>query len=226
MGDSCVIIMAKWPALGATKTRLAACIGTAAAERLSMAFLQDTLNLAASVRGAVTLIAYSPPDRRQDFAALGRGPSLLHQQPAGDLGARLAAGFASAFAHGFRRAIAIATDSPTLPVRILAEAVSAINDSRLVLGPATDGGYYLIGMSRLHAGLFEEIDWSTERVLTQTLARAAGARLRPVLLPAWYDVDDADGLTRLESDIARDGRLCPATRAALEEIAGTIPVSA
>jgi hypothetical protein len=101
----------------------------------------------------------------------------------------------------------INSDSPTLPVGYLVSAARALSapGDRIVLGPATDGGYYLIGMKRLHAGLFEGISWSTARVLSETLVRAESLGLPVVSLPSWYDVDDAATLQTLIGEVL-DGK--------------------
>jgi glycosyltransferase A (GT-A) superfamily protein (DUF2064 family) len=94
-------------------------------------------------------------------------------------------------------------DSPTLPTEVLVEAVHRLQEpgDRVVLGPAADGGYYLIGLKRLHRRLFEEIDWSTERVYRQTLVRAGEIGIPVASLPQWYDVDDDETLEVLAGEI-------------------------
>ena len=102
-------------------------------------------------------------------------------------------------------------DSPTLPTELLvltAELLAAPGD-RAVLGPSDDGGYYLLGLKRRHERMFQDIDWSTERVAAQTLARAGELGLPIHVLPTWYDVDDAATLRRLHGELF-DG---PAVRA-------------
>ncbi len=93
---------------------------------------------------------------------------------------------------------------PTLPTAMLVEAARALAKpgDRVVLGGAEDGGYYLIGLKRPHRRLFEDIDWSTDRVLRQTLERAAEIGLSVHALPIWYDVDDVASLRRLIGDLA------------------------
>jgi hypothetical protein len=94
-------------------------------------------------------------------------------------------------------------DSPTLPVAYLVAAATllAAPGDRIVLGPATDGGYYLIGMKRPHPGLFEGVAWSTDQVMAQTLERAESLGLGVALLPTWYDVDDAETLRMLTREV-------------------------
>jgi glycosyltransferase A (GT-A) superfamily protein (DUF2064 family) len=95
------------------------------------------------------------------------------------------------------------SDSPTLPVAYLVAAATAlaVPGDRVVLGPSTDGGYYLIGLKQPHQRLFEDIDWSTERVAAQTLARANQLGLEVHQLPSWYDVDDAEALRVLGGEL-------------------------
>ncbi len=218
MNDACVIVIAKWPRPGAVKTRLAAQIGTDAASRLSAAFLEDTLDLVCAVEGAAPLIAYTPPENLPQFEALARGRSLFTVQPSGNFGVRLQAAFADAFALGFTRVLIIGSDSPTLPPALLEQALSLLEDAPLVIGPATDGGYYLLGMKVLQERLFEQIDWSTERVFGQTMARAAELALEPAVLSPWYDVDEPEALQQLRRDVEQPGSHCLHTRLALRGI--------
>jgi glycosyltransferase A (GT-A) superfamily protein (DUF2064 family) len=98
----------------------------------------------------------------------------------------------------------IDSDSPTMPQHALLQAVERLSrpGDRMVLGGSDDGGYYLIGIKHLHHRLFENIDWSTERVFAQTLERAGEIRVSAELLPTWYDVDDAATLERLQRELA------------------------
>src|SRR5579883_1458056 len=196
----CVIVMAKQPVAGRAKTRLAAAIGADTALRLAWAFLDDTLVLVRELPARV-LLSYTPPEARALFAQRLPPNAFLHAQPEGDLGVRLAAAFRCAFAVGAGRAIVIATDSPSLPPGYLVDALAALRRHEVVIGPADDGGYYLLGLTRLLPSLFEGIAWSTERVFAQTLARCAELGIAPYVLAPWYDVDDAAGLARLETDL-------------------------
>ena len=97
----------------------------------------------------------------------------------------------------------INSDSPTLPIGYLVAAATilAATGDRIVIGPSTDGGYYLIGMKHQHSGLFEDIAWSTDQVFSQTIARAEALGLPVVQLPTWYDVDNAETLQLLIREI-------------------------
>ena len=134
------------------------------------------------------------------------------------------------FAAGYSSVCLVNADSPTLPTRFLVETVLRLRESgdRVVLGPAADGGYYLIGMKQFHPRLFEEIDWSTERVFRQTLARAGEIGVTVATLPEWYDVDEEETLAMLAREIGpcrsaaspyRNGYQAPKTTAFLEKLA-------
>ncbi|GIX46000.1 MAG: hypothetical protein KatS3mg131_0211 [Candidatus Tectimicrobiota bacterium] len=112
---------------------------------------------------------------------------------------------ATLLSRGFAGAVLIGSDLPTLPVAYLQHAVSlvAMPHVDVVLGPSTDGGYYLVGMRQLHAGLFAGVPWSTAAVWRETQRRATALGLRVATLPAWYDVDRAADLPRLRHDLQR-----------------------
>jgi hypothetical protein len=123
------------------------------------------------------------------------------------LGASLRHAAEDLLAAGYGAACLVNADSPNLPTTFLVDAARALQKpgDRVVLGPAEDGGYYLIGLKRPHRRLFEDIDWSTERVFGQTLNRAAELRLETVTLPYWYDVDDVASLRRLAGELLGGG---------------------
>ena len=107
------------------------------------------------------------------------------------------------FDAGYSSVCLVNADSPTLPTEFLVETVRRLQEpgDRVVLGPAADGGYYLIGLKQFHRRLFEEIDWSTERVYRQTLARAGEIGVTVATLPEWYDVDDEETLAMLAREL-------------------------
>ena len=193
-----VIVLAKEPSMPGAKTRLAADVGGERATELCAAFVRDSLEIATS--GARRLyIAASPEDAVGLFRS--RAPrARCFAQPEADFGARLAHAFETALADGASRPVLIGTDSPTLPPHLLSVAHCALATHDIVLGPADDGGYYVIGMNAAQPLLFDGIDWSTERVLSQTLERARAVGLNVFLLPPWYDIDTGRDLERLASD--------------------------
>ena len=113
----------------------------------------------------------------------------------------------------------LSADTPTLPTAALVQAADLLlkgNDRRVVLGGCDDGGYYLLGMRTLHAGLFTDITWSTDTVAEATRNRAAALGLELLELPSWYDIDDAAALARLFQDV--DGYAAPWTKGAIEAL--------
>jgi rSAM/selenodomain-associated transferase 1 len=196
--DGDVIVFAKAPFPGHAKTRLAAEVGTEQAAALCDAFVHDTLELAAK-KARRLYVAVSPPEAMGVFYS--RAPhARCFAQHGSDFGTRLLQAFERALADGAQHPVLIGTDSPTLPAHLVSVAQGALMTHDVVLGPAADGGYYLVGMNVAHPGLFKSIDWSTDRVLGQTIARAKAAGLSLFLLPPWYDVDTGRDLKRLESD--------------------------
>ena len=191
-------LFAKAPVPGEAKTRLIPELGPERAARVAEAFLRDAAQRFSPVAEARWL-CYSPaqPATTAWFEQLADGKWSLWPQPNTPLGERLARFFQDAFARGHRQVIALGADSPTLPIEHLSQAFRELERVDCVVGPATDGGYYLLGLSRPLPSLFEAIDFSTERVLGQTVDRVIQARATLAVLPPWYDVDGPADLTML-----------------------------
>jgi rSAM/selenodomain-associated transferase 1 len=204
--------MAKHPVPGRVKTRLARVLGPKTACDLFRAFILDLADRLRPLPYEVTW-AYWP--RAAPFAALLPGARCAPQRGR-DLGARMADAVAVAFAAGRGPVLVIGADAPHVPTAALAEAARALVETAdLVLGPAEDGGYYLIGLRGPEPSLFQSIAWGTDGVLTATLARAAARGLRTHLLPGTFDVDEADDLMRLRALLARGEVDLPRTAAVL-----------
>lgn len=201
--------MAKTPRVGEAKTRLVPPLSPAEAAALSACFIKDAAaNIAAAGRRAPIdgYIAYWPPGSAAELPSLPAGTGLVASRRAG-LGASLPDAVADLLSVGYGGVCLINSDSPTLPADILVDAAQAIcaPGDRVVLGPAEDGGYYLIGLKETHPRLFEDIAWSTPFVFAQTIERARDIGLPTVLLPRWYDVDDLASLRRLNAELLRAG---------------------
>jgi uncharacterized protein len=227
-GDRCAVaIMAKAPRRGDVKTRLVPPLSAAEASALSGAFIRDVAEnilAAAEVAPIDAWVAYAPAGSEAEFAALLPSPIRLLPPRRGGLGASLFDATEDLLAAGYGAACLVNADSPTLPTAVLADAARALAapGDRIVLGPAADGGYYLIGLKRPHRRLFEDIEWSTGRVSRQTLDRAAEIGLASVMLPSWYDVDDVASLRKLAGEFAaarRVGYPAPHTAAVLRRLA-------
>jgi rSAM/selenodomain-associated transferase 1 len=209
-----VAVMAKAPAAGTVKTRLCPPLSPAEAADLAEAFLRDTWTAVCALDGVLPAVVHAPEDARAFFEALAPGAPLFPQRGA-DLGARMARAFDDLLALDIAGAMLVGSDAPTLPRATLAEAVAAIADADLVLGPSEDGGYYLIGLRAPRPDLFTGIAWSTAAVFDATVRRARAAGLRTAILPPWFDVDTPADLDRLASSLEEPSARAPHTRRAL-----------
>lgn len=201
-GGELLGVFAKQPVAGQCKTRMAAVIGGDSAARVAEAFLRDTAARFDRTGGARCL-AYTPPtaEARRSFEGLGGGRYELWPQPEGDLGLRLAAFFEEGLARS-DRVVVIGADSPSLPIEYVERAFALLHDVDCVLGPAADGGFYLMGLRRGNDRLWGGIEWSTPRVLGQIVERIIEARFSLSMLPVWYDVDTWDDLQLLDGHLA------------------------
>lgn len=195
-------VMTKAPVTGASKTRLAPPLKPNEAAELSACFLRDTCDniLLTGLNKAVEGVAvYTPTGAEAFFDGLVPASFSRISQRGSLFGDRLFHAAEDLFSLGYDSLCLIDSDSPTLPSEFLQAAVSALAPpgDRMVLGPAEDGGYYLIGLKKPHRRLFEDVDWSTSRVLAQTIERAKEIELPVTLLPVWFDVDDAATLRQL-----------------------------
>lgn len=220
-------IICKAPQPGRSKTRLATAIGEVAASELSACFLRD-------VATAIDAIPEALGRRGYGVYAPAGAEHIMHKLlPAGfglllqvgdNLGYVLLGATRALLEGGHDCVLLVNGDSPTLPMRFLVQAVEALREpgDRMVLGPTSDGGYYLIGLKRPHQHLFTQIAWGTETVARATRERATEIGLATTLLPEWYDVDDIQTLRWLQDELAghstrfRAGAFAPASRAFLK----------
>ena len=207
-GTCGVAVMAKASAPGRTKTRLVPPLTFDEAAALNTAFLRDVAdNLLAAARHAAIAgyAAYAPPGSEGFFRGLLPPAIGLIDAGLPNLGDCLFRTIGEILARGHGSAVVLNSDSPTLPTAFLVETAEMLArpGERAVLGPASDGGYYLLGLKTAHRRLFDDIAWSTERVAGETLERARGIGLDVHMLPVWYDVDDIEGLRRLVGEVYR-----------------------
>lgn len=229
-GGFCALaVMTKAPQAGKVKTRLTPPLSSEEAAALNTCFLRDT---AAAIARTVKLgtargiAVYTPVGAEEAYAGILPEEFELVPQRGDSFGERLVFATEDLLRLGFDSVCLIDSDSPTVPQQAFAEAVELLSDATdsIVLGPSDDGGYYLIGLKKLHRELFEDIDWSTDRVLEQTIQRAREIEVPVHLLPTWYDVDDRATLHRLCQEFfgangtASPGYPAPATRQFLDEL--------
>jgi rSAM/selenodomain-associated transferase 1 len=206
-----LVVFARAPVLGQVKTRLGRLIGDQAALALYRAFVDDTCLMSAGLGARRVLAVAGEPDAWLEKLAKSQRMELK-QQGEGDLGARMQQAMAEYAARG--PVCIIGTDAPTLPRAHLHTALDALVEHEVVLGPADDGGYYLVGAQRSVPELFADVPWSTPGVLAATLRNLAGRDV--FTLPGWYDVDEAHDLDRLRAELAGlPVVVAPATRRAL-----------
>ncbi len=182
-----LLILLKAPILGTVKTRLAADTGPDTALSIYRRLL-DQVVMTLSPLSAVEL-HFTPATEGQLLSPWLKPGWSLHPQSEGNLGDRMLHAFSQAFATGAKRVVMIGTDCPSVKLADIRRALTVLVDHDLVLGPATDGGYWLIGLNRLHPELFNDINWSTSAVLSETLACAKRLRLSHQLLRPLSDVD-------------------------------------
>jgi rSAM/selenodomain-associated transferase 1 len=216
-GLCALAVMTKAPQAGRVKTRLVPPLTPEEAAELNKCFLRDTaaaISSACSRRPAddegktrsSPIAVYTPVGAERAYTDVLPTDFSLLSQRGDEFGERLYLAVEDLFKCGFDSLCLIDSDSPTVPAENFEEAVELLSTSedRVVLGPSDDGGYYLIGMNKPHRHLFEQIDWSTERVLNQTMQRATEIGIEVKLLPTGYDVDDDASLRRLRDELLTD----------------------
>lgn len=192
-------LFAKRPVAGEVKTRLAAETSPEWAAQVADAFLHDCLDRFGTVH-ADRILAYAPDDAGTFFANVVSSQWRLTPQGDGDLGVRMARFYTREMQAGAQRIVLLGADSPTLPLSFIEQAFAELERADVVIGPATDGGYYLLGCTRRLPPIFEGITWGSGDVLTQTIQRLGDARL--ALLPPWYDVDTLEDWRMLQGHLA------------------------
>ena len=187
--STCAVLFAKKPAPGAVKTRLQSHLGPSEAARLYEALLLDCATVLHATQAAAKVVAFTPAHAEDVLRTLLApiGAFEYVPQPEGDLGQRMEGLMQWAFAQKAERVVLVGSDSPSLPAAYIDEGLALLREKEVVLGPSTDGGYYLVGRRKGESRIFQDVAWSTGMVLEQTLARLGTQTLG--LLPPWYDVD-------------------------------------
>jgi rSAM/selenodomain-associated transferase 1 len=214
-------VVAKEPVAGLAKTRLVPALGEVGAARAAAAMLADTL-AAVRASGADPWLCFTPAEARERLGRLAPGFGLL-AQGAGDLGDRLAACLGDLLGTGADRVVIVGADTPQVPPATYRRAFSLLDEADVVLGPALDGGYYLVAAKAARPDLFVGITMGTGTVLSETLARAAGAGLQVALLPPLRDLDRVEDLAAALAIGELDG--ARATHAAATELLASIPAA-
>jgi rSAM/selenodomain-associated transferase 1 len=216
-----LVVMLKVPVAGQVKTRLVPLLTEKDAARLYRRFIQDTFNCINILNGIDIIAAYTPKNLKLRVKKIVPAGTVIIPQKGKDLGQRLSNIFSELFSFGYKKIAIIGSDSPDLPIGYIKKSFTLLKGkTELVLGPAQDGGYYLIAMSNLLSPLgtdlksvpkggwgafageiFQDIPWSTDAVFKKTMEKAKKAGLKAAILPKWYDVDDADSLKVLRNSL-------------------------
>jgi rSAM/selenodomain-associated transferase 1 len=196
--DCCVLLFVKYPEKEQVKHRLAVGLTEDIAVELYRNFVLDTLSMLDELSLPFFICFYPPLDQKKFFNWLGTQYQFLPQEGTG-LGERMRSCFERVFSLGFHRAVLIGSDSPDLPGEYLRDAFTVLQTQEVVLGPAVDGGYYLIGFrnTTFTPSVFEAIHWSTPSVLAETIEKIKKANCTVRLLPSWSDVDTINDLRNL-----------------------------
>ena len=194
----CILVFLRYPEIGRVKTRLSADIGDFHSAGLYRCFILDLLSRIKKLK--MDLVLYVYPDNSIDkFAAWLGSEYIFAPQQGDDLGQRMRNGFLDTFSGGYERAVLIGSDIPDLPLGIIREAFEALGRGDAVIGPAVDGGYYLIGFrgDAFSREVFQGMRWGTDSVFGETVSvlRRLGIALH--VLPEWHDVDRIDDLLSL-----------------------------
>ncbi|MHA6757110.1 TIGR04282 family arsenosugar biosynthesis glycosyltransferase [Streptacidiphilus sp. PAMC 29251] len=202
-GTPAILVMAKPPRPGTVKTRLHPLLGPLRCAELQAELIRHTVELA-TAHASRTYLAYAPDDGRDSISTAVPADVRLLVQRGEDLGQRLAAAVTDTFADGAGPLLVIGTDAPTLTGDRLSAAFTALEHHDVALGPALDGGYYLIGLRAPHTSLFalDPDVWSTERVLAATCALADGEALSMGMLRPLRDLDTPEDAAALLTDPA------------------------
>ena len=204
---TCVIVFAKNPMPNQVKTRLIPNLSPEQAATLYTAFLTDGCDTLAKLPDVDLIIAYTPAKARSDLQRLIGDDALYIPQIGAGLGERLTSATQWAAEHRYTQILLVGSDSPTLPITYVSKALTLLDSRDIVLGPSTDGGYYLIGFSvetveTTVPYIFKDIAWSTANVFQQTVARICSRKATLGILPPWYDIDTAEDLAFLHAHIS------------------------
>lgn len=197
-GDSCILLFTKCPVNRQVKTRLAAHIGQQAARRLYEVFVLDTLALLEAMNVPLR-ICFDPLGAEEQIKQWLGGKYSYVAQTGEDLGQRMKNAFVHSFEEGFNKVILIGSDIPDVPREYLSSALKALEAHDVVVGPSSDGGYYLIGFAKMSflPVAFDDISWSTPAVCKQTTETLTRHKLNVFLLPEWHDLDTPSDLEML-----------------------------
>jgi len=220
-GSRALLVFAKTPKPGRVKTRLVDAVSAEVAAALHEACIADTLRLVLKMRGCdVFLFAAGGTSYFRRLAKKQKSGARVRVLPqrGADLGARMENAFRKCFSMGYRKVVVIGTDTPWMGAERVRRAFAELKANDVVIGPAEDGGYYLLGMRKMVAEIFRGIPWSTERVLELTLKKITASKLQKRLLRRDFDLDRPEDLRRAARMLKKSRRTAPALAAGIGKV--------
>jgi rSAM/selenodomain-associated transferase 1 len=193
MNKNALIIIAKYPEEGSVKTRLKGIMSDQDRLKLYITLLKHTVERLKAISGVDTFIAFAPEGSGEYFSQFNVGLISLHK---GDLGIRMFEAFKEVFDIGYQKAALVGADIPDLSASIILSAMNILSDNDLVYGPAKDGGYYMVGMSKLIKEVFEDVPWSSDQTLKKSISKAQECNYSIGFTETLSDIDTIDDLKR------------------------------
>lgn len=213
--NNTLIVFAKLPEPGKVKTRLAQDLGEQRAAEIYSDIARDIISRVSESSTYETLIYFDPPDKKNEITLWLKECTYIESerlipQEGGSLGERILSAFESIFSSGAKSAVIIGTDCTDVNANMIEESFQELREYDAVLGPAQDGGYYLLGLNSLIPELFQEIGWSTEYVLEQTISRLNKLGLNYKLRETLRDIDNLNDLNSVSKNYAlgKDNTIC------------------
>lgn len=204
----CIIVFAKEPELGRVKTRLEPIIGKEKCQELYKLFIEEIICKVNEIDVDLRVLAYEAYQIRPRYLKNMAQGYHFFKQIGQDLGQKMSNTVEHIKRINIRKIVIIGTDSPNLPIKFIENAFDALNDNDVVFGPTDDGGYYLLGIKQYHNQLFEGIEWSTDKVLQQSIDKCMELNFKWHCLEKWYDVDTQKDLERLKNDLDENDSYC------------------
>ncbi len=194
-----LIVFCKEPAPSKVKTRMVPPLTHIQAAVLYDSFLKETLRLCSKTSGVQKILCFHPPKSSRYLDTLIDSSWDMQPQVGKNLGERLAHALETNLKGG--PALIVGTDCPSLPKDFIYAAIKALNHHKIVLGPAIDGGFYLLGLKSYYHGIFNNISWSSQKTLGDLLRNIGSQKIKPFMLPRWYDIDDIEDFRLLLSHL-------------------------
>lgn len=204
---NCLIIFAKEPEIGRVKTRLSKYLSKAQCLNIYKAFLKDTIALSGKINCDCKVLAYESNGKSPEYLKKAAKDFLFYRQTGKDLGEKMHNAFKFANKNNMQKTVIIGSDSPDLPSQYIKDAFARLNKKDVVIGPSSDGGYYLIGLNKPCLGLFKNIKWSKADVLEKSIEKSRKLNMKLSVLKTWYDVDEPETLRKLKSTAHNTQRL-------------------